>query len=141
MPASPTGGAVGALTRLVRDSLNQPGMSFRRFTEAAVDPETGYRPGTTWLHNLERGGVTRAPEPQVIRALAAGLNLPLTRVQQATAEQFLDYVGTELSGLPDDARLIVAHLADMDPAELPRALAVLEALIARKSQSSTDSDV
>ncbi|MER5862069.1 hypothetical protein [Kitasatospora sp. NPDC002040] len=133
MPATTTGGADDALSRLVREALDRPGVTFRRLTESTVDPATGYRPGTTWLHKLVRNEVVRAPEPQVLRALAAGLGLPLLRVQQAAAAQYLDYVTTELTGLPADARAIVAHLAELDPADLPKVRAVIEAFVAGRS--------
>ncbi|GAA1146083.1 hypothetical protein GCM10009664_12760 [Kitasatospora gansuensis] len=124
-----------ALSRLVREALDRPGVTFRRLTESTVDPATGYRPGTTWLHKLVRNEVVRAPEPQVLRALAAGLGLPLLQVQRAAAAQYLDYVTTELTGLPADARAIVAHLAELDPADLPRVRAVIEALVAARAES------
>ncbi|MFD4658000.1 hypothetical protein ACFWP2_20520 [Kitasatospora sp. NPDC058444] len=137
----PAGGTGGALTALVRAVLDQPGMSFRRLAEAAVDPETGYRIGQTWLHKLTRGEVSRAPEPQVLRALAAGTSLPLTRVQQAAAEEFLGYTASELAGMPEDALVIVGHLADMDPTDLPQVRAVIEALLSKGDESSGKREV
>ncbi|KRB64061.1 MULTISPECIES: hypothetical protein [unclassified Kitasatospora] len=135
MPVTTPGDTGDALSRLVREALDRPGVTFRRLTEATVDPATGYRPGTTWLHKLVRNEVVRAPEPQVLRALAAGLGLPLLQVQRAAAAQYLDYVTTELTGLPADARAIVAHLAELDPADLPRVRAVIEALVAARTGS------
>ncbi|WP_405018357.1 hypothetical protein OHV05_16465 [Kitasatospora sp. NBC_00070] len=135
MPATVPGDTGDALSRLVREALDRPGVTFRRLTESTVDPATGYRPGTTWLHKLVRNEVVRAPEPQVLRALAAGLGLPLLQVQRAAAAQYLDYVTTELTGLPADARAIVAHLAELDPADLPRVRAVIEALVAARGDS------
>ncbi|WP_457029228.1 hypothetical protein [Kitasatospora sp. P5_F3] len=135
MPVTMPGDTGDALSRLVREALDRPGVTFRRLTEATVDPATGYRPGTTWLHKLVRNEVVRAPEPQVLRALAAGLGLPLIQVQRAAAAQYLDYVTTELTGLPADARAIVAHLAELDPADLPRVRAVIEALVAARTES------
>ncbi|MBB4948201.1 hypothetical protein F4556_003736 [Kitasatospora gansuensis] len=135
MPATMSGDTGDALSRLVREALDRPGVTFRRLTESTVDPATGYRPGTTWLHKLVRNEVVRAPEPQVLRALAAGLGLPLLQVQRAAAAQYLDYVTTELTGLPADARAIVAHLAELDPADLPRVRAVIEALVAARAES------
>ena len=135
MPATTTGGAADALSGLVREALDRPGMTFRRLTEATVDPATGYRPGTTWLHKLVRNEVVRAPEPQVLRALATGLGLPLAEVQRAAAAQYLDYVTTELTGLPADARAIVAHLAELDPADLPKVRAVVEEFLGRRSNT------
>ncbi|MFE4397180.1 MULTISPECIES: hypothetical protein [Streptomycetaceae] len=130
-----------ALTALVLAALDRPGMSLRRLAEASVDPETGDRISQTWLHDIAHDQVRRAPEPKFLRALAAGTGKPLVRVQQAAASQFLGYTATELSDLPEDARVIVGHLAGMDASELPQVRAVIEALLAKTDESSGKRDV
>ncbi|MEU3563542.1 hypothetical protein [Kitasatospora sp. NPDC006786] len=133
--------SAAALTALVREALDQPKMSLRRLAEASVDPETGDRISQTWLHDLVHDQVRRAPEPKFLRALAVATDLPLVTVQQAAAAQFLGYTATELSDLPEDARVIVGHLAGMDPSELPQVRAVIEALLAKSTESSGKRDV
>ncbi|MDH6134631.1 hypothetical protein P3T37_004035 [Kitasatospora sp. MAA4] len=128
MSATEGGAASDALSRMVRAFLDEPGQSLRRLTEITIDPETGYTPGTTWLHKLGQNKVGRAPEPQALRALAAGLRRPLVEVQRAAAAQYLDYRATELSGYPDDVQAIVAHLTTLDPQDLPQVRAVIEKL-------------
>ncbi|WP_052707463.1 hypothetical protein [Streptomyces rubellomurinus] len=130
-----------ALTALVRQAASQPGASLRGLARLTIDPETGYKIGQTWLHELIHGNISRAPEPKFLRALAAGIGLPLARVQQAAAAQFLEYTATELSDLPEDAKVIVGHLAGMDPSELPQVRAVVEALLAKKGENSSNPEV
>ncbi|MFE7559638.1 hypothetical protein [Kitasatospora sp. NPDC057500] len=130
---------LGPLSALVSDALTR--MSFRELAEAAVDPESGYVPGLSYLNKLSKGKITRAPEPQVLRALATGIRLPLRQVQAAAAEEFLEYIPTELADLPPDVRAIVGHLADMDPTDLPRTRAVIEALIAAEDEKSRSRNV
>lgn len=126
-----------ALTHMVRAALDQPDMSYQSLAAQSVDPETGEHAGQTWLHKLVQGNVTRAPEARVLRALAVGLKRPLPEVQRAAAEQWLQYTSTELSGLPEDVRVILGHLEGMEPAELSRVRAVVEALSAKSNESST----
>ena len=115
-----------ALSRLVRD-LNDAGTSYQRMADRAIDPETGETLSKPYFKKLATNAVTSAPTPSRLRAIAAGLRKPLTVVQRAAAIQYLDYRATELSGYDDDVRVIVAHLAGMDPAERRRWLAMMEA--------------
>ncbi|SOB83162.1 hypothetical protein [Streptomyces sp. 1331.2] len=127
-----------ALTQMVRAALDRPGMSYQTLAAIAIDPQSGEGVGATWLHKLVKGNVARAPEARVLRALAAGLKLPLSEVQRAAAEQWLQYTSTELSGLPEDVRVILGHLEGMAPEDLSRARAVIEALTAGANGSSSD---
>ncbi|MFJ1708547.1 hypothetical protein [Kitasatospora sp. NPDC088346] len=133
-------GAAGrdALTQMVRAALDRPGMSYQALAAVAIDPQTSEGVGATWLHKLVKGNVARAPEARVLRALAAGLKLPLPEVQRAAAEQWLQYTSTELSGLPEDVRVILGHLEGMAPDDLSRARAVIEALSEGADGSSPD---
>ncbi|MDH6123416.1 hypothetical protein [Kitasatospora sp. GP82] len=127
-----------ALTQLVRAALDQPGMSYQVLSDASIDPETGAKVGGTWLHKLVKGNVVRAPEPRVLRGLAVGLRRPLPEVKRAAAEQWLQYTNTELSGLPEDVRVILGHLEGMTPGDVSRARAVIEALSSRLNESSPE---
>ncbi|MFB7905209.1 hypothetical protein ACFC1T_02105 [Kitasatospora sp. NPDC056076] len=127
-----------ALTQMVRAALDRPDMSYQALSTAAVDPESGERVSTTWLHKLVQGNVVRAPEVRVLRALAAALRVPLLEVQRAAAEQWLQYTSTELSGLPEDVRAILGHLSGMKPGDLSKARAVIEALSTKSNESSPE---
>ncbi|WP_051966899.1 helix-turn-helix domain-containing protein [Kitasatospora mediocidica] len=127
-----------ALTQMVRAALEQQGLSYQAAADRAIDPEGGEAISASTVHKLATGKMTRAPEARVLRALAAGFGLPLPKVQRAAAEQWLQYTGSEMSGLPEDVRVILGHLEGMEPAELSRARAVIEALGTRLNDSSSD---
>ncbi|GAA2137904.1 hypothetical protein GCM10009760_18800 [Kitasatospora kazusensis] len=127
-----------ALTQMVRSALDRQDMTYQALAALCVDPETSEHVGQTWLHKLVKGNVTRAPEARVLRALAVGLGLPLPQVQRAAAAQWLEYTSAELSELPEDMRAIIGHLEGMQPEDLSRARAVIEALSSRLNESSPD---
>lgn len=84
------------LTQLVAERVGEGRrLTYRAFEERAVDPETGHRPSRDVLWKLRHGKSIRV-EPSVIRAVAAGLDLPRHRVQAAAAYQFLGLVVTQV---------------------------------------------
>lgn len=114
------------LSRLVRE-VNDTGISFQKIADRAIDPQTGTTLSKPYIQKISTNSVANPPTPDRLRALAAGLNKPLTVVQRAAAAQWLDYEATELSGYDDDVRVIVAHLAGMTRNERRRWLAMIEA--------------
>jgi hypothetical protein len=114
------------LSRLVRE-VNDSGTSFQKMSDAALDPETGETLSKPYFQKMAANRVTTPPTAARIRALAAGLGKPLRIVQRAAAAQYLDYESTELSGYDDETRIIVAHLAGMDPADRRRWRRMIEA--------------
>ena len=112
------------LSRLVRD-VNDAGVSFQQMANRAS--EAGLPGSKPYFQKLATNSVATAPSPDLLRGIAAGLRKPLTIVQRAAARQFLDYQATELAGYDEDVRVIVAHLAGMEPAERKRWLAMIEA--------------
>ncbi|WP_030407480.1 hypothetical protein [Streptomyces albus] len=117
---------VGELTRLVRDA-QQAGDSYQRLADRAIDPITGSQLSKPYLQKLGAGDITAPPRAYILRAIAAALRKPEAVVQRAAARQFFEYEATELSGYDDDTRVIVAHLAGMDPAERRTWRAMVEA--------------
>ncbi|MDQ2876430.1 MAG: hypothetical protein M3Y33_17170 [Actinomycetota bacterium] len=79
------------LARYVQDALHEQGLSFRRVAVRATDPETGQRLGFQWISKLAGGGLSKAPDPWQLRALAAGLGVPDDAVKELAARQWLDY--------------------------------------------------
>jgi transcriptional regulator with XRE-family HTH domain len=73
---------------LVRSRREQLGLSYQSLAAACVDPEGEGSVSTGWVHRLETGKPVNPPLLPVLRALAAGLNIPLARVQHAVAAQF-----------------------------------------------------
>lgn len=86
------------LTELVAARVGPGGvMTYRKFEERAVDPESGHRPsrGTLWkIANGERVIIDK----EIVGAVAAGLGLPPERVQAAAAYQYLGMVVTRVGG-------------------------------------------
>lgn len=114
------------LSRMVRE-VNDAGASYQAMADRAIDTETGDQASRPYLYKLATNQVTTPPAAERLRAIARGLNKPLSVVQRAAARQFLDYRATELSGYDDDVRVIVAHLAGMSPVEKRRWRAMIEA--------------
>lgn len=112
------------LSRLVREA-NDGGASFQQMADRAE--AAGYPVSKPYFQKLATNAVTTAPTPDRLRGVAAGIRKPVPVVQRAAAIQYLDYQATELSGYDDDVRVIVAHLAGMDPTQKRRWRAMIEA--------------
>jgi hypothetical protein len=107
--------------------------SVRAFAERAVDPETGYSPGKSLIGKIIAGqGYTVSPS--LVRALAAGLEVPLGTVQAAAAAQFVGVVISEVDS--GGATIRVAH----DPEADLEAAPLLQAFINAKLGRGTSSD-
>lgn len=91
------------LADLVRAQRERLHLSYRSLAEACHDPESDTGVSSGWIHRLETGKPVVPPELAVLRALAAGLQLPLARVQQAAGAQFF--------GLTSDQRYSIEALA------------------------------
>ena len=87
---------------LVRSQRERLQLSYRMLSEKSRDPETGEGVSYGWLHRLETGKPVVPPEMPLLRALSIGLQLPLSRLQQAAGVQFL--------GLSADQRYSVEAL-------------------------------
>lgn len=79
------------LARFVRDTMREQGLSYRRMSVRAIDPETGHRLGFQWLGKLIAGGLSKAPDPWQLRALAAALGVNADLVKGLAARQWLEY--------------------------------------------------
>ncbi|MFD8088736.1 hypothetical protein [Streptomyces malaysiensis] len=112
------------LSRLVRDA-NYNGPSYQEMADRSE--AAGHPVSKPYFQKLATNAITTAPTPDRLRGIAAALRKPVAVIQRAAAIQFLDYQATELSGYDDDVRVIVAHLAGMDPRERKRWRRMLEA--------------
>lgn len=84
--------APDALTRLVQAHVGEGRpLRIRRFADRAVDPETGWTPSKSLVGNIVAGHQVKVT-PALVRAVAAGLSVPLRAVQTAAAEQYLGLV-------------------------------------------------
>ena len=99
--------------------------TFEQLANRAVDPQTGYKPSPNLVWSIASGKGVKI-NPPLVRALAAGLDLPPSRVEAATHRQFIGWYASEPpfetpdAGGDDDAvyRVAAAHgvTADQMPA-------------------------
>lgn len=82
------------LTQLVADALAD-GLTYRAFREKAVDPDSDYQPSMDTLHKVSKGKSIRLT-PELVRAIAAGLQIAPTRAQRAAAVQYAGYSPTSI---------------------------------------------
>lgn len=76
------------LAQLVSARRKELGLSYQALAAVAVDPTTGTKASSGWLHRLETGEPVIAPSPELLAAIAAGLGLPKAGLQEAAAAQF-----------------------------------------------------
>lgn len=110
------------LTSLVGAMLGGPD-TIDTLWARCVDPETEYKPSRTTVWKLADHGraVTVKISPKLIGAVAAGLGLPLRRVQAAAAFQFTGYVATDVAGGT------VVHMPGVDASKASKSKAILDA--------------
>lgn len=118
------------LSDLVSARMDELGLSYRRLEELCRDPEDDDSAGEPlWkrgtLENLSKRRRIHAPDFPMIRALAAGLEVPLERVQEAAGSQFL---GIDSVWSSDGrVRALVEGFREMDEEDQAKVLALMEA--------------
>ncbi|MYV64423.1 hypothetical protein GT043_00255 [Streptomyces sp. SID2131] len=88
------------LASLVSQAVGERGKAgptFEQLAEKCVDPVTGYRPSANLLWRVARAKGVKV-NPELVAAIAAGLELPLARVQAAAAYEFTGFVTSALEG-------------------------------------------
>jgi hypothetical protein len=118
----------GALSRLIR-GLAGPGQgSYRPMGERAQDPVTGIKITWQYIWKLGQTPPVFAPGVPRLRALAAGLEVPFRRVQEAAALQWLDYKPvSRLDNLGSDIRAISEVLGELPERDVLRFRRMIEA--------------
>lgn len=111
-----------ALTRLVQEHVGdgRP-MTIRAFAELAIDPETGISISKSTVGNLVQGHTIKIT-PAVLRAVAAGLGLPLVDVQLAATQQYVGLLLDDPFDTPSgdtDAVVRVAHKPGQKASDMP----------------------
>ncbi|MBU8549753.1 hypothetical protein IMX12_13135 [Streptomyces sp. Babs14] len=94
-------------------------MTVAAFVSRAVDADTGYRPSTGLVGKILGGGKFTIT-PELIGAVAAGLNLPREIVAAAAHLQVIGYEETELKG---GAPAMLIRRLDAEPGEPERGTA------------------
>jgi hypothetical protein len=95
------------------------GLTYEQLEEQSVDPKSGYRASRNLLNSIGRGQYVKI-NPKLVRAVAAGLGLPLVRVAAAAHRQYIgpwEAVDPGLGGGGEDDEVIrVAQRDDASPA-------------------------
>lgn len=95
--------------------------TFAALSERSIDPESGYRPSANLLWKISQGESVKV-NPQLIRAIAVGLDLGLERVATAATHQFIGFVvGSPLPSSGAGGEVVVVHQPDATPGDLTRA--------------------
>jgi len=124
------------LTDLVSASVGPGGRwTYVAFQKRAVDPETGYSPSTGTIQKIREGALVKI-NPELVRAMAAGLGLPVARVGRAAHHQ---YIGTPLETRdpfagehPDDVNVTVTAVPGMGRDDMPLTLGLLKKFLAER---------
>ena len=110
----------------------------RRYTFVAlsarsIDPATGYQPSPNLLWKVARGADVKV-NPALIRAIAAGLGLPIERVAEAATRQFIGFVvGDPLHGRRGSGVAVqVVHEAGATEGDLPEAQKFVDEVLKRE---------
>lgn len=114
------------LSDLVIERRARLKLSLATLAERCVDPDTGVQEWKVGrLHRLEHRQPIESPDAAKLRALAAGLELPVREVQDAAGEQFLGVTTTDLDA-SGKVRLLANRASSMSPEDLERLLAIAE---------------
>ncbi|MFD7978846.1 hypothetical protein [Streptomyces sp. NPDC059071] len=110
------------LTDLVDSRMGEANLSYRTLAARTADPDdTAENPEPQWtrgtLENLRKGRKIKAPTPEQVRGLAAGLQLPVRLVEDAARAQFFDVDAVRVgeSDLDDETLLLVRHYQELTP--------------------------
>jgi hypothetical protein len=127
------------LSDLLRDRMVELGLSLRTAADATVDPwhpEDGPLYKRSTLENLLKNQVSRAPSEAQCRALKHAFQLPLLAVQRALAAQYQGYIA-ERWNRSAKARILVAHIDEMDDADLEELSQLADIVLRRRRQSGS----
>jgi len=117
-----------ALTNLVREALDEPGVSLRTLAARTADQAGRDRINKDYWQRLSKGTMVNAPSAEDLELIAAALRRPVNVIKAAAARQWLAWEPVELSGYSDDVRQILLRVQAMPPEDQARARALMDAL-------------
>lgn len=126
-----------ALADLVKRRRADRRFSLRALAERCIDPDTGVQEiKHAWIERLEKREPVIPPQLPQLRALAAGLALPLRDIQDAAGEQFLGITTHYEDG---NVRVLMNRASDLSPEDLERLLAIAETFSVNRDGSGGSS--
>lgn len=117
---------------LIRRRRAELGISLRDLAARCIDPETGEGVKHAWISKVENAGSVDAPRPAILRALSAGLGIPLRTLQEAAAAQFLDFDAV-WSG-DQSTRILLHRVSELNPEEVAQLTEIAETFARRRTQ-------
>lgn len=121
---APPGGRA-QLRDLVRSRKAALGLSFEKLAARCVDPDTGEQTiKSSWLHRLATDLSVQPPDLPQLRGLAAGIQVPLYRVQDAAGAEFFG-IDTVWSA-SGEARALVQRADRMTPEQREQLMRLLD---------------
>ena len=130
--------ALNPLQRLIRKRLRERGLSYREVARrGGLAHSTVYTLATTW-------NLARPPRPDIIDALARGLDVPVSAVRAAAAEStgMHYYDGLPAGDHDHDAQereLLIASIDELTPQDRQHVAALIESLRHRASRDRAGS--
>lgn len=112
------------LAELMSERAGQRGSglpTWEQISERAIDPRTGYQPSASmlWKVAAQKGAKI---SPPLVRAIAAGMGLPLLRVQEAAAREYVGWQVDDPWDTPpgdEDVVVRVARTGAQEAADMP----------------------
>ncbi|MEU3219983.1 hypothetical protein [Streptomyces sp. NPDC006971] len=105
------------LASLVAEAVDSGGLTFAQLSDRSVDPKSGYRVGANLLWKVARQKGIKL-NPELVRAIAAGLRIPPERAAAAAAYEFAGYVAAGVEG----GTVVHEEGADISEASKSRAI-------------------
>lgn len=82
-------GARTQLRDIVVQRKEELALGYQRLAARCIDPESGEQTiKSSWLHRLATGEPVEAPSYEMLRGMAAGLEVPVAVLQDASSAQF-----------------------------------------------------
>jgi hypothetical protein len=86
---------------LVAQRKEELGLGYEKLAARCIDPESGEQTvKSSWLHRLATGKPVEAPDYELLRGLAAGLDVSVAALQDAASAEFF---GAERVAFADSA--------------------------------------
>lgn len=77
------------LRNIVVQRKEEIGLGYERLAARCIDPESGKQTvKSSWLHRLVTGENVEPPKYEMLRGMAAGLDIPVSVLQDAASAQF-----------------------------------------------------
>ncbi|MGW2226867.1 XRE family transcriptional regulator [Streptomyces formicae] len=119
---------------LVRDRRAELGISLRELEARSIDPESGTQVKFGWLGEVENRKSIDTPSLRQIQALAEGLRLPLSVLQEAVAAEFLGMDTRDVWSRDRSTRILAARIGEMTATERRELAEIAETFVCRSTQ-------